>query len=104
MRPAPIPVMLADGTRCESIDAAAKALKCSRPRVRRLMDAGAELAPMVNIAALARANGISSRTAHWRIKNGWTVKDATTKPLFSSYSACARILDRWFARYQLGCQ
>lgn len=106
MRPAPIPVTLADGTQHASIGAAARALGCSRMRVRRLMHAGTAPAPMVNVAKLALANGILPRTAHWRIKNGWSVKDATTKPLYSSVSsvsACARILDRWFARRQLGC-
>lgn len=98
MRPAPIPVTLADGTQHASLESAARALGCSRMRVRRLIRAGKAPAPMVNVSKLARVNGIPSRTAHWRIKNGWSVEDATTRPLFSSYAACARILDAWAAK------
>lgn len=98
MRPTPIMVTLADGTECASVSAAARALGCSRTRVDAFIRAGKAPTPMVNVSKLARMNGIGACAAHWRIRNGWSVEDATTRPLFSSYAACARILDAWAAK------
>lgn len=105
MRPAPIPVVLADGTQHASVSAAARALGCSRTRVDAFIRAGKAPTPMVNVSKLARMNGIGACAAHWRIRNGWSVEDATTKPLRAASRAgapalerAARILDAWAAK------
>lgn len=105
MKPAPIPVTLADGTQHASVASAARALGCSRPRVDRLIRAGKAPSPMVNVSKLARANGINACAAHWRIRHGWSIEDATTKPLrprsedgAPALERAARILDAWAAR------